>query len=222
MNCASLQRNWLNYCLLTCSVCGPRPLLKLFTKDIVIHFLLSFSIFWNLNLFSCVSIRWGSSPSHSQTSGQILRQRHFWLPSQGQVEDDFLDCGFKWCFIQFHSKSALWIVSATFFCKLKSRVSSWILRQHLWKICCMWLVCHCTVIMLQTELQLHSSLLPESRPTLTLLQVPTSDVTQTGQQFSEPGREQTLGQCPPILHDSSLEQWCKEWRMRKKIVILWF
>lgn len=55
------------------------------------------------------------------------------VPSLGQVGDDFLDCVFNWFFIQFHSESALKTVTVRtgFFCKLKSRVSSWMLREHL-------------------------------------------------------------------------------------------
>ena len=87
-------------------------------------------------------------------------KKHFWVPSLGQVGDDFLDCGFRWFFIQFHSESALKIVtvSTRLFCKLKSRVSSWILREHLWKICFKWLPCCCTGIMWWTESYSSSAL----------------------------------------------------------------
>lgn len=55
------------------------------------------------------------------------------VPSLGQGGDEFLDCIFNWFFTQFHSGSALKIVTVRtrFFGKLKSRVSSWVLREHL-------------------------------------------------------------------------------------------
>lgn len=152
----------------------------------------------------------------------------FWVPSLGQVGEDFLDCVFKWFFTQFHSESALKIVSTRFFCKLKSRVSRWILREHLWKICFKWLACHCTGIKWQTEnfsssalyclKQDHSSSFYSSLPQ-TLCKPGSSSVNQVG--------NKPWDNSPPVALVILLHPWTiplgMHWNKdEKKIMVVWF